>query len=96
MLLLRKALWRARELRLDDQLTQLLRADALQEHEDRRVVVEVRGREVDVWVVGEQSLLGAKVLDASCEDLTLGAPNGCWEPCEAVALLASDGQCLIE
>ena len=47
-------------------------AISLEPDEDRRIAVEVRRREVDVRVVGEQRLLGHEVLHARAEDRPLG------------------------
>ena len=69
---------RPREPRLGDQLVQVLDRDALQAREDRRVAVEVWGREEDVRVIGEERLLGAEVLHAGTHDRSVGGavPEG--------------------
>ncbi len=61
--LLRQPLRRLEQPRLDDRLLELADTDLLQADEDRRVPVEVRRREIDAGVVGEQRLLRARVLD---------------------------------
>ena len=48
---------------------------ALESHEDRRVPVEVRRREEDVRLVGQQRLLGAEVLHARPRIGPSGAPS---------------------
>src|SRR2546421_1048005 len=59
------------EPRLDDQLGEVRLVDLLQPHEDRRVPVEVRGREVDVGVLGEQRVLSPEVGYPRAQDRSL-------------------------
>src|SRR5439155_15283503 len=68
---LARALGRPGEPGLDHDFGELVDADPIQAHEDRGRAAEVRGREVDARIVGEQRLLGAEVLDASTEDRAL-------------------------
>src|ERR1044072_2013665 len=68
-----EALGRPAQPRLDDELLQLVQRDLLQAHEHRRVAVEVRGREEDGGVVGEQRLLRPEMLDPNAQD---GARRG--------------------
>src|SRR5437588_4079371 len=53
---------------LDDQLLELVGRNYVKPDEDGWVSVEVRGREVDLRVIGNKSLLGDEMLDAGPED----------------------------
>ena len=67
---LRDALLRPRQPRLDDELLELVPIDPLEvrdPHEHRGVPVEVRRREVDAAVVGEEEVLRVEVGDAEHE-----------------------------
>ena len=56
------------EPRVNNQFAQLVERDQVKADENRRVPVEVRGREVDLGVVGEQRVLGAEMLYPRTED----------------------------
>ena len=61
-------LGRPGEPRFDDHLVQVVEADPVEAHQDRRVAVEVRSGEESRGVVGDQRLLCSQMLDTGTED----------------------------
>jgi glycosyltransferase involved in cell wall biosynthesis/GT2 family glycosyltransferase len=68
----RQALRRPGQPRLDDDLLERLLVDRVEPYEHRGDVVEVRCREEDARVIGQQRLLGKEMLDAGPQDRARG------------------------